>query len=252
MEDSKQRFSNRVDRYARYRPSYPVSLIDSILDKSTREYPIAADIGSGTGIFTRLLLERGCRVYAVEPNEPMRAKAEQELAEYSGFESIEGQAENTSIPDRSVDLVACAQAFHWFANETAAREFDRILRDGGFTVLIWNERKVAVDAFHEGYEDLLHRFSSEYTQVDHRNIDIEWIEQLFCRHAIEIEHHGNHQFLDWEGLKGRLESSSYFPLPQDPRYEPSMNEFYRLYQRCQINGMVRLEYDTVAYFITVQ
>ncbi len=136
-----ERFSNRVENYRRFRPSYPDAVIDLIRETAgLREGSPAADLGSGTGILTRLLLDAGWEVFAVEPNAPMRAAAEEELGAEARFHSIDAPAEATGLPAGSVQAITCAQAFHWFDREAAQAEFARILKPEGWAFIIWNER----------------------------------------------------------------------------------------------------------------
>src|SRR3954471_5425717 len=115
VQDSTRRFSSRVGNYVRYRPSYPLAVLDLLkAECSLTERSVIADIASGTGIFTRMLLENGNRVLGVEPNGEMRLAAEEFLRSYSNFTSVAGSAESTSLADHSVDLVTAAQAAHWF------------------------------------------------------------------------------------------------------------------------------------------
>src|ERR1700736_5047154 len=148
VQDPTQRFSSRVDNYVRYRPGYPVVVLD-LLKKMCGLTPdsVIADIASGTGIFTRMLLENGNRVCGVEPNADMRHAGEEFLRDYPKFTSVVGTAEATTLADHSVDLVTAAQAAHWFDREKARREFIRICRPGGWTVLLWNERRTNTTAF---------------------------------------------------------------------------------------------------------
>ena len=113
--DPTQRFSSRVDNYVRYRPGYPSAVID-LLRKECGLTPnsVIADVASGTGIFTRMLLENGNRVFGVEPNLEMRKAGEEYLAAYPNFTSVAGTAEATTLADHSVDFVTAAQAAHWF------------------------------------------------------------------------------------------------------------------------------------------
>ena len=115
--------------YAKYRPSYPNEYIDYLLPANqVKGNRIVADIGSGTGIFSRQLLESGLHVIGVEPNDDMRKMAEQSLKLYSRFQSIKATAENTTLKENSVDLVTVAQAFHWFDKEAFKIECQRILK----------------------------------------------------------------------------------------------------------------------------
>src|SRR5216684_6362500 len=116
--DPKERFSTRVENYTRFRPTYPPKVIEVLKDEcGLRRDSVIADIASGTGIFTRLLLESGNRVFGIEPNPEMRRAGEEYLASYPNFTSVAGTAENTRLPELSVDLVTSAQAAHWFDRE---------------------------------------------------------------------------------------------------------------------------------------
>src|SRR5262245_47354984 len=133
--DSVERFSDRADDYVRYRPGYPAEAISAILDGlGSSEHVRAADVGAGTGISARLLGDRGVHGIAVEPGEEMRrAASSHPRVQWTG-----GTAEATGLQSASVDLVLCAQSFHWFRPFPALTEFTRILRPGGRLALMWN------------------------------------------------------------------------------------------------------------------
>jgi len=122
--DPTTRFSNRVTDYTRARPSYPTELI-TLLESEVGLGPecTVADVGSGTGIFTGLLLETGCRVIGVEPKDEMRGAAEARLGVHPECQSIPGTAEETGLAEHSVDVVTAAQAFHWFEVKNALGSF---------------------------------------------------------------------------------------------------------------------------------
>lgn len=142
MTDPTQRFSSRVENYSRYRPSYPRQVLELLFEEcGLTAASIIADIGSGTGIMTRLFLENGNQVFAVEPNREMRQEAEWNLASYSHFVSVDATAEATTLRAGSVDFVVAAQAFHWFDREKVRPEFVRILKPEGWVVLVWNDRR---------------------------------------------------------------------------------------------------------------
>ena len=135
------RFTTKVQDYALFRPRYPAELMSLLREKGTvRPNMVVADIGSGTGILTELLLREGCEVFAVEPNSAMRDKAEVLLGHLDRFHSIAARAEDTMLPDGSVDLIAIGQAFHWFELAPTRIEFLRILKPGGYLCLVWNSR----------------------------------------------------------------------------------------------------------------
>ncbi len=241
--DSKERFSNRVENYIKYRPSYPEEIIKFFAKeiKLTSSW-IIADIGSGTGILSKLFLGNGNFVLGVEPNEEMRKAGEQQLKDYSLFRSIEGSSEETRIENASVDLVTAGQAFHWFDIEKSKNEFKRILRENGFVSLIWNKRNTKSSDFLREYEDLLLNNSVDYKLVDHKNVNEKILNEFFAEYKLKI--FPNCQAFNFEGLKGRLLSSSYAPMRGNPKYKPMINELERIFQKNEIDGKIKFEYDT--------
>jgi len=250
MADSKERFSNRVDKYVQYRPGYPEAAIDYLYGEvGFRPDSDIADIGAGTGIFSGLLVERGSRVVAVEPNAAMRRAAEEALGGEPGFRAWDGSAEATGLPDASVDFIACAQAFHWFDRSAAHSEFRRILKPGGRAALVWNVRLLEGVPFLEAYERLLQTYGTDYAKVRHHHVSNESeLAPFFKDGAIRVGRFANAQLFGFDGLRGRLESSSYCPLPGDARYEELMAELRRLFDAYQENGTVAFEYETKVYW----
>src|SRR5512146_1480557 len=170
--DSKERFSSRVDAYIKYRPGYPAGVVETLRDEcGLAPASIVADVGSGTGLLARILLGYGCRVYGIEPNAEMRAAGERLLEGYPLFTSLGGSAEETGLPDASVDFVTAGQAFHWFDPLRAREEFQRILKPRGWVALVWNERRLDSSPFLEAYEGLLQTYGIDYNQVNHRNVE---------------------------------------------------------------------------------
>jgi len=150
----------------RYRPGYPPEVLQLLRAKcGLRPEHIVADVASGTGIFTRLLLENGNSVFAVEPNAEMRERSLHELESYSRLVSIAGTAEDTTLRNESVDFVTAAQAAHWFDLTRARAEFERILKPHGWCVLVWNERLTSGSDFLQDYEKLLLTYSTDYKEV---------------------------------------------------------------------------------------
>lgn len=249
IKDSKLRFSNRVENYIKYRPSYPIEVVALLQKKCgmTRR-SILADIGSGTGIFTQLLVDKCDRVYAVEPNHEMRSAAESHLNDCDGFISINGSAEETGLKSSSVDIIASAQAFHWFDRNQVKKEFMRILRDDGWIVILWNQRKVASTEFLMAYEGFLHTYARDYREVNHANIDSGTMAEFFHPSSFETTVFENHQILDYEGFKGRVLSCSYIPGPEQPEYKEMLKEMEKLFQIYAINAQVIFEYETIVYY----
>src|SRR5262249_39163532 len=171
IEDSTRRFSSRAADYVRYRPGYPPEIVQTLKsDCALRECSVIADIGSGTGFLARVFLENGNRVYGIEPNKEMREAGEQLLKDLRGYSSIPGTAEATTLAAHSVDFVTARQAAHWFQRESARPEFLRILRPGGWLVLVWNDRATDSTPLLHAYEQLVQSHCPEYGEV--RRIDL--------------------------------------------------------------------------------
>lgn len=249
MTRSTERFSRRVESYVRSRPTYPQAVVELLRAEFglTPGWAVA-DIGSGTGILSRLFLENGCRVYGVEPNVEMRRAGEALLATYRLFNSLTGTAEDTGLPDAAVDLVAAGQSYHWFDTKKARREFVRILRPQGWVVLIWNDRRKEGSPFLQAYEALLLDYGTDYRQVDHTRIGPEEIQAFFGSAPIGTAAFDNHQSFRFEGLKARLLSSSYTPGPNHPRHTDMLRALREIFEAHQVDDQVRIEYDTQVYY----
>lgn len=248
-----QRFSNRVENYIKYRPHYPQALWEFFYNTlHLTERSIIAEVGSGTGILTAPLLQAGATVYAIEPNRDMREAAERLLFDRAEFISIDGTAEHTNLSDKSVDMVVAAQAFHWFDREATKAEFRRIIRPGGFVVLIWNDRRTDTTPFLREYEGLLLELATDYKEVNHKNIDEVALGEFFSPASYNTATFDNVQYFDYEGLAGRLLSSSYAPLPGHPNYELMMTKLRDIFNRHAHAGRVAFEYDTRVYYGTVE
>jgi SAM-dependent methyltransferase len=241
------RFSDRAQLYVKYRPGYPPGVIDALKhDAGLSSASIVADIVSGTGISTRLLAPHVRRIYAVEPNAEMRAEAEREQP--LNVISVNGTAEATTLPDASVHFVMAATAFHWFKTDETRAEFHRILKAGGLVVLMWNMRKRDSSPLGEAYNKLLVEFGTDYKPA---LMSDKWnapAEEFFGAGKFEHRTMPNHQDFDFEGFKGRLLSASYAPLPGHDKYEPMILRLREIYERFEVDGEVRFDYDTQLYW----
>lgn len=249
MQDPTQRFSERVENYSKYRPGYPAALYAYLRAQAgLGEDHIVADLGSGTGLLSRLFIDRGHRVLAIEPNAAMRAAAEREFAGQQNFVSLEGRAEAIPLEDSSADFVVAGQAFHWFEPLATRREVQRILRPGGQVALIWNNRDLTNGAFQQAYEDLLLKFGTDFVKVDNkRNLSEESIAAFFAPNRIKKASFANQQAFDRQGLRGRLLSSSYVPTASDPNSRPMLAALDALFNRFQHAGKVDFVYQTTIY-----
>ena len=244
-----QRFSSRVENYVRHRPGYPREIVDLLRDDcGLTKDSVIADIGSGTGKLTELFLKNGNHVFGVEPNREMRAAGERLLKDFPRFTSIDGTAETTTLPDRSVDFIVAGQAFHWFDLEKCRAEFLRVLKPGGWVAIIWNDRQVDTTPFLAAYEELLRKFSTDYERINHRRFNDGIAVRNFFRCEPRLKDFPNAQRFDFEGLKGRLLSSSYAPEAGRPKHEEMLAVLKRIFDAHQQGGSVVFKYDTHVHY----
>lgn len=247
--DSTTRFSDLVVNYIKYRPGYPTEVFDTLVAKSClTPQSVVADLGSGTGILAAEFLARGNVVYAVEPNDAMRAAAEQLLGASDCFHSVAATAEATTLPDACVDLVVAGQAFHWFDIAKTRAECTRILRPGGFAVLLWNDRETDTTPFLSEYEALLLEKGTDYASVDHKNVTPGQLAAFFGQDAYREMSFPNEQRFDWDGLYGRAMSSSYVPHEGDdghPAFAEGLRTLFDMHAKA---GFVTVRYQTRMYF----
>jgi SAM-dependent methyltransferase len=248
MSDSVERFSNRVENYVKYRPDYPREIITFLASNcGLKPDSVVADVGCGTGISSRMFLENGNRVIGVEPNAAMREAAISQLAEFSRFSIVDGTSAETTLPDASVDLVTAAQAFHWFDPVATRPEFARVLKPNCYVVLIWNIRQLDTTPFLIEYEAFLQRFGNDYNFVRHENITDRELAAFFQK-EYGLATFPNVQVFDFEGLKGRMLSSSYMPNENSPIYGTMIEELRGLFAKHAENGRIKVFYDTNVYY----
>jgi len=241
--DPTTRFTTRVDAYERYRPSYP----PQVLDLARRECGLTAesqvaDIGCGTGLLARIFLDAGCEVFGVEPNAGMREAGERALNGYARFHSVAGRAEATTLEDASFDMVTAGQAFHWFEADAARTEFRRVLKPGGWVMLVWNERRNTT-TFMKDYEKAIALYAPEQPRVKRQRIA-----DFFGTATWRAAQFSNEQQLNREGLRGRLASSSYAPQAGTPEFDRLMSLMDELFERHHREGLVTIEYETDVFY----
>lgn len=240
----KERFAGLVDNYAKYRPSYPPELIDFIEQETglQKDWNIA-DVGSGTGIFSRLLLERGYKVYGVEPNKNMREAAEMELQGFKKFTSIDGAGEKTTLQDRSINLITVAQAFHWIDQDEAKLEFRRILKPPGYVALVWNIRTTDTP-FLSAFEQLKIDFGTDYKAT--RMLKENDIGAFFAPACIKFASFPHYQLLSYEAIKGQLLSTSYVPQ-EGKKHDEMLGKLDSLFGQFAENRLVKIGYEAKVY-----
>jgi SAM-dependent methyltransferase len=246
--DPTGRFSNRVEDYARNRPGYPLEVLETLWKEcGLTPASVIADVGCGTGILSRLFCEAGNRVYGVEPNASMLKAAREYLRDHPNFVPVAERAEATWLDPASVDFVTAAQSFHWFEPQQARREFLRILKPGGWVVLLWNDRRMDASPFMVAYEQFLARFG-----VDYHKVKPLWsknsLPDFFGPSGFKKAQFDNPQLFDRAGLTGRILSASYMPHRGHPTYPPMLGAIDNLYDGYQQGGKVRMEQETVMFY----
>ncbi len=130
-------FGPAAELYDRVRPSYPSPALAWALAPLGSGTWRIGDIGAGTGIMTRLIIDAGHEVVAVEPDAQMRQRL---AATTPAANAVEGSAELMPMGDGSLDGAVAAQAYHWFDRDRAHTELARVIRPGGVFAALWNDR----------------------------------------------------------------------------------------------------------------
>jgi SAM-dependent methyltransferase len=248
MSGSVNRFTSRVKTYAKYRPGYPAEIVELLRREcGLTPHSIVADIGSGTGKLTELFLANGNVVFGVEPNASMREVAENIFKDQPNFRSVDASAESTTLPDVSVDVITAGQAFHWFDAARTRDEWVRILKPGGWAALIWNERELQTTPFLHDYEEMMLEFGTDYKEVRHENAEPS-IERFFAPDRFQLRSFPNTQVFHFDGLRGRVRSSSYTPEPEHPKFDPMMQQLKTIFDKHQKNGYVNFDYETKVFY----
>lgn len=243
--DSVRRFDDRADDYVKYRPTYPAEAVSAMVSGlGAPGQLVVADVGAGTGISARLLGDLGARVVAVEPGEAMRRAA----ARHDHVEWMAGRAEATGLGTQSVDLVVCAQSFHWFHAAEALREFARILKSHGRLAIVWNRRSKS-DPLTAGYRQAILGVGGEVA-AERMPFDPEAVARSGLFGPLERLTFPNAQHLDLDGLLGRARSASYVPRsgPDSDRLTELLRTLHGRYAGA--NGRVALVYETEIYRTT--
>ena len=243
MNDSISRFTRTVENYVKYRPGYPFEIVE-FLQKTCQlnSQHIVADIASGTGFLTEIFLKNGNQVIGIEPNKDMRTAGQYYLRGYSNFTSMDATAETTGLDDQSVDLITAGQAFHWFDPEKSRREFARILKPDGWVVLAWNMGKQNIP-FMDDYNQIWSKYLAPPTSDNDSYLIEEGLRKWYAPGIINFKSFDNAQVVDFDGLRGRILSSSYSPTLDQPKYGPMLDELESIFEKHQVNGKVSIDYE---------
>jgi ubiquinone/menaquinone biosynthesis C-methylase UbiE len=246
-DDPRERFSGAAGRYARFRPSYPDALVDWVVDDAgLRPGDHVADVGCGTGLFSRLLAARRLDVVGIDPNEDMLAEAR---ATGGGPRYLHGEAADTGLGPASVGLVTVAQALHWIPLDPALGEFARILGPRGRVAAVWNLR--GTGRFMDAYDAILRRFSREYGTIESWEETLERLRAHPRAQAGRDFETENAQSFDLEGLLGRAWSSSYVfrGVLDREGFDAALGELFAAHSR---DGTVRFGYRAVAFAFSIE
>ncbi len=242
------KFTGKADVYVQYRPGYPKEYISYLISHNnlTSEKTVA-DIGSGTGILTRQLLEKKLKVIAVEPNDDMRTAAEQALKNYPDFISMNGTAENTGIKDNSVDLITVAQAFHWFDKIKFKLECMRILKPDSTVALVWNSRDLSSELMAENAA-ICRKLCPSFKGFSGGMKETSEIYRQFFRDGkYESDTFQNDLEYDLDSFVGRNLSASYAPKNADPNYKEFVEAIAELFKKYSKDNRIILPNTTRSY-----
>ena len=249
--DATKKFDGIENEYTKSRPSYAKEFIECLFGKyGFSASSVVADIGSGTGKFAKQLLDKGCNVICVEPNTDMRLVAEKELCEYPNFKSVSGSAENTKLPDSSVDFITTAQAFHWFDTKNFKEECSRIIKPNGKAFLIWNTRATEAlinQKLHSVYSKYCPDFKGFSGGTKPHDDRIKY----FFDNNYEYKTFDNLLYFDREKFINRSLSGSYSLKKGDSNFDLYIKEIEKIFDAFENDGFVKIENLTVAYVGTV-
>jgi SAM-dependent methyltransferase len=154
-------FSKQADYYRSSRPTYPVILVALLIqDAQVVAGDAVADFGAGTGIFTCLLIERGFRVTAIEPNAAMRNQNHVPKAHW-----VDGTFESSGLGDASQRWAVAAQAFHWADFQRSLPEVRRVLQPGRLFTVLWNNRENRESEILSWTENAIRRHVPDYDEA---------------------------------------------------------------------------------------
>ena len=245
---NEQKFHNKGKIYHNARPAYPEQLFQTLKQKGLiSAQSVVADIGSGTGIFSSRLLTVAQKVFAVEPDESMRAAAE-EAQDSPRFFSVAGSAEATALPPACVDCVTAAQSFHWFDQARFRTECLRILKPDGLVFLVWNDRDMTDPVILQNAR-INARFCPSFQGFSNGNNGKSPASlSSFFGGAYQTLSFSNPSFYSLEQFIARNLSSSFAPLKEEPHFSKYVAALTALFEENCQDGILRYPYITRCYF----
>jgi SAM-dependent methyltransferase len=245
--DNTLKFTGKAAVYAKARPNYAPEFIDYLYkDVGMNSTSVIADIGSGTGILSKSLLERGSVVYCVEPNNDMRETAEKNLSGFTNFHSVMGTAESTTLPADSVDFIVVAQAFHWFDVENFKVECQRILKPNGKVILVWNSRVITSELTKENAL-IFSKYCPNFVGFSGGAGDMDDDIAGFFNDDFELRRFSNDLQFDKTKFIERCLSASYSLKETDSEYKSYISELEALFDKYSVNNILTMPNETVAY-----
>jgi SAM-dependent methyltransferase len=227
-------FADVAGAYERGRPGYPDEAVTWLVGAEPQD---VVDLGAGTGKFTRALAAHGHRVVAIEPLDEMRT----ELVEaVPGVHALSGSAESMPLADASADVVASAQAFHWFDHDAALPEIARVLRPGGRLALVWNSRDDR-DPWMARLSAIIGNETIEESDV------VPVIEASGLFERVETASFVFDQTRDRDGLLDLVLSRSYLAKLTPSERQPVLDDVGALYDATATSESVRLAYVTECF-----
>ena len=249
MLEPTRHFSKKAENYMKYRWRYPKEVLDYLkssvgLQKSWN----IADIGYGTGILTKILLDNGNNVIGVEPNDDMRNAGEEYLKDYSNFVSMNAKAEESKIKDNSLELITVAQAIHWFNPEKTKIEFNRILKDNGIIFIIFNRRSKERSDFIIDYDNINKKYNKDFKYTNNNPSNGNLIINYLLDDKIHYHSIDNKISEGFESFKGGFLSASFIPDETSENYTEMINELKDIFDKHKNNDKITFEYSTEIYW----
>lgn len=242
------RFTGRVEAYRRYRSRYPREIIPLLQEKcGLRRESIVADIGAGTGMLSELFLENGNAVFAIEPNADMRSACEELTVRFQQLKCIDGTAEDTHLPERSMDIIAVGRAFHWFDHQKCRAEFTRILKPGGWAVLAGLGPRRGKESVQDDYQAIIRQHGIDYERLRGRYNVKEAVQRFFEGGALQETEFSGFEELTYEGLEGHTLSLSVTPQPDHPGFLAMQQALKTYFEKYQLDGKILLPTNCRVY-----